>query len=975
MDAMEKVSLFGWSGVALFATVIGSAPIALAQPLVPIASLDPPALASDVGISVAPIFDNGALEIDQPNMVLPENFSSEGLYSYIDPNGNAATFSGVLSGPMFPIIGSPASSSSSGTITFTGINSYTGVTYIQPGATLALAGQGSIAASSGVIASGTFDISRASGGVSVFGLSSYPNVDTGMVNLGGNTLTIAFIGTYDGGIEGTGGLTVASGASQTLTGVGSYSGATTIDLGGTLDLGGVAVAGSSNVVDNGVISILPDQSGPVTPANFYATVSSLSGSGVLNVVNFAEGVPHGIPDFTLTHADGTFSGEIDGALHLVIAGGTETLTGLNRYTGGTTIEGGGTLAVSTLLGLGGELAPLTLNDGTLRTTTDTSSGVAQPIVLGPGGGTIDPGGAQNTLALVNSISGPGGLTVPEGVLVIVPSAMASTSYTGLTSIASGADLVVTRMNGIATSSGVVDNGTLDLGEQDYSSEAISSLSGNGSVLIGATDLLLTNAAGTFSGTISGTAGVAITGGTQALTGTNTYAGGTTISGGATLAVNSDAALGAPAGGITFNDGTLRALADFTSLRPITVLAGGGTVDNNGYAVTLDGPLTLDGPFAFIGDGRSTFTGSLNDAGPLTISQGLFSDDGSVTAPEVIVGPGGILHGTGVVNAPTLVDGRLAPGNSPGTLTFTAPVTLAPGSTSEFDIDGTGTGTGAGNYSRVIVTGVGNTYAAGGTLLPLLRGITGSASNTYTPPLGQAFQIVSAQGGVTGSYAALTQPAGLQIGTRFDVAYAPDTVTLFVTPAHYGNLQPLGVSETTDQAAAGAALDAVRPGAGLRLTPTQSEVFSPLYGLPLNAIAPALDQMGPTIYGDSLMAAGAGWHAMADAISGRLSDNGAVEAAQLPGGITTWVSGLGNFQSLGSDGAPGFSDTLGGGVAGIDVALPRGITAGLAAGGGALTVSSADGASATGNRPRSRSTRGCVAVLGSSMGKATTRTGG
>ena len=59
-------------------------------------------------------------------------------------------------------------------------------------------------------------------------------------------------------------------------------------------------------------------------------------------------------------------------------------------------------------------------------------------------------------------------------------------------------------------------------------------------------------------------------------------------------------------------------------------------------------------------------------------------------------------------------------------------------------------TGAGNYSRVIVTGAANTYTAAGTLLPLLRGITGSATNSYTPPIGQDFLVVSAQGGLVGS---------------------------------------------------------------------------------------------------------------------------------------------------------------------------------------------------------------------------------
>ena len=42
-------------------------------------------------------------------------------------------------------------------------------------------------------------------------------------------------------------------------------------------------------------------------------------------------------------------------------------------------------------------------------------------------------------------------------------------------------------------------------------------------------------------------------------------------------------------------------------------------------------------------------------------------------------------------------------------------------------------------------------------LPVLRGITGAATNTYTPALGTSFVVVQADGGVTGSFASLTQP--------------------------------------------------------------------------------------------------------------------------------------------------------------------------------------------------------------------------
>ena len=67
--------------------------------------------------------------------------------------------------------------------------------------------------------------------------------------------------------------------------------------------------------------------------------------------------------------------------------------------------------------------------------------------------------------------------------------------------------------------------------------------------------------GVISGT--GTAVLAERRGTTTLTGANTYSGGTFLNNGI-LAVSANNNLGAASGGLTFNGGTLRALADFNS---------------------------------------------------------------------------------------------------------------------------------------------------------------------------------------------------------------------------------------------------------------------------------------------------------------------------------------------------------------------------------------------------------------------------
>ena len=67
------------------------------------------------------------------------------------------TFSGVIAGTGNVVV-------YGGTQTLGGTNTYTGLTGVDTGATLALSGTGSIAASQGLIALGTFDISGTSQG-------------------------------------------------------------------------------------------------------------------------------------------------------------------------------------------------------------------------------------------------------------------------------------------------------------------------------------------------------------------------------------------------------------------------------------------------------------------------------------------------------------------------------------------------------------------------------------------------------------------------------------------------------------------------------------------------------------------------------------------------------------------------------------------------------------------------------------------
>jgi autotransporter-associated beta strand protein len=568
--------------------------------------------------------------------------------------------------------------------------------------------------------------------------------------------------------------------------------------------------------------------------------------------------------------------------------------------------------------------------------------ISQVYTAGSSRGFLDESGlgvtisAQGTATFAGPIFGTPPLTFGGGTIIL----SAQNTYTGATTIDQGALLVLEGAGSIAASSGVTANGVFDI-SQSWGAQSITSLSGSGSVYLGAQALVLTNASGNFAGVIAdgglggGVGGsLVVAGGTQTLTGVNTYTGGTLITGGATLAINADAALGGLAGGLAFDNGTLSVRGGYATSRAVVVDAGGGTIDAGG-PVSLGGPLLVDGPL--------TIGGALTLSGPLT------QDNGTLTADSLTVAPGATLRGIGTVAAPTAVGGTLAPGNSPGTLTFTAPVTMLPGSTTQFDIDGTGTGRGAGNYSRILVTGAGNGFTAAGTLAPLLRGISGSATNAYTPPLGQSFVVVNAQGGVQGGYSGLTQPAGLAAGTRFDALYGATTLALVVTPQSYGSLALAGIAETANQSAVGGALDARRPAAGVAMTAAQDSLYAPLYPLPAGAIPGALDALAPTIDADGLMVWRDAWYLVGGAVGSAMETrrggqpDAQEQTAEGPKGSTIWLTALGQFDNVGSaDGVPGYGGSTGGVVAGVDMPVLPWLTAGGALAFTAPQVSSQNG---------------------------------
>jgi len=722
--------------------------------------------------------------------------------------GGSTTFAGVISdggigggtGGMLAIGG--------GTQTLTGMNTYTGGTLIAAGATLALSGGGSIATSAFVDALGTFDISQTTAGAKIITL-----LGTGTVALGAQELTITngasiFAGVLaDGGIGGgVAGSLIVSGGTQGLSGVNTYTGDTTIAPNPTNGTAILALIGTGSIATSSEVAIATGGTFDISMTSAGASIKTLADTGATPSGNVALGSQ----TLTITNGSTTFSGVIaDGGLgggvggNLTVTGGTQTLAGVNTYTGLTTISPASTTATLALIGT-----------GSIATSSE---------VLVNTGGTFDISGT-NAGTQITTLSGAGDVVLGSQILTI-------------------------------TAGGAGTAGA--------------------------------NPAGIFTGIISGLGGLAITGGHEELRGLNTYFGGTTITNGAIVSINNSQSLGAATSQVTLNNGGLVLDNSVTIPQPIKLLGaplngpGVDSINLNSFNATLSGALSstdgsvltafnggtlnLTGTVSNIGGivlgpgtnltanatanaglgttpiivvpppgGGSTpmdvFTGSVHVVGPLDITNG--------PTPELIILPGDSLVGVGSVNIATVIQGggSNAPGDGPGTIVVNAQVTDLPNATFNLDIDGAMPSTGcanvagcAGQYSSVIVTG-GNTYTAAGTIAPILRGISPPANNNYTPPVTTNFTVVTAMGGVLGSFSGITQPtSGLAPGTRFDALYFnvagasslnavtysqnsggnPNTVELWVTPASYQNLSAWNTVLPQNQSQVALALDALR----------------------------------------------------------------------------------------------------------------------------------------------------------------------
>ncbi len=370
-----------------------------------------------LGTATAGVGVNGVLDVAGASGVILYDLTGTGEVDFgsgsIQINDAGVNgFSGVLSGSGGVTVAGV------GTCSLSGVNTYTGVTTLSTG-TLALSGDGSVAASAGISASsGTIlDISGANTAIGNYTGAAIQNPTiAGNIALGDRYLWVTNTAQTEisGVISGAGGVVKAGASTLILSVPNTYQGSTIVEA-GTLQLNnGTAIASSENVINNGTM----DVSG--VPS---VTIPNLSGTGVLSTSTTATDTCT-LLVFTDSTYEGTFTG-----------------SAIVEKTGGATL----TLATSSPL-FNGEFV---VNDGALVFNGDFS---LVNLTVGPGGvlsgnitlhnlinmGMVSPGNSIGTLTVLGNYTQTGAYDVeidPGGIsdLIVV---------TGVATINPGSTLIV-----------------------------------------------------------------------------------------------------------------------------------------------------------------------------------------------------------------------------------------------------------------------------------------------------------------------------------------------------------------------------------------------------------------------------------------------------------------------------------------------------------------------------------------------------
>ncbi len=502
----------------------------------------------------------GSIAFNDPGSAYSVSVSNT---AYLSVYGNVVNTSGITQN--FSVTGDSATGAAS-EIILNGVNAGSNVVYTANAyGTIQINGATTVSSARFVLNGGAIAFSGsgvlALGPVSGAGILSYygnPNGSQGTFQLGGSNDSTTLTAQIQ---EQTGTASVQKVGTGTLTldGPSTYTGGTSLTSGGLL-------VGNDTALGTGNLSIATGTLFGSADGQPVALANSVTLAGGSETIDTAGG------DLTLTGA----ITETGGAAALTKTGNNALILAADEtYSGGTTISGG-TLQLGNG-GAAGSVLGKIVDNGTLN--FDRSDNVQFGQVISGSGGVGQIGTGTVTLTAVNS-------------------------FTGAVSVAAGGTLALSGAGSIATASGVNADGTFGISGAT-AAVSIKSLSGTGAVALGSQTLTLTQASGTFSGSINGTGGLTLSNGTEILTGANSYTGATRIAGSSTLQLGNGGATGSIAGNIV-DSGTL-AVNEVGTLAIVGAISGTGSVEKAGA-----GTLTLSGNNSYTG-------GTVVSAGTLSLT--------------------------------------------------------------------------------------------------------------------------------------------------------------------------------------------------------------------------------------------------------------------------------------------------------------------------------------------------------------------
>ncbi|WP_200761186.1 autotransporter domain-containing protein [Poriferisphaera corsica] len=511
--------------------------------------------------------------------------------------GNNLELSGVISGD-----GVLALDMSSNTETFTlsGNNTYSGGTTLDLGTVIV-----------------AHDNAFGTGNVTVTNFGRLQsdddarNISNNFITSSGNDVFIVGSNqlTLSGTISGSGGIASEAGSSVLLTGNNTYTGSTFM-LGGTIIVGNDNALGTGNVSLNASSTISSNDDARLI-SNTFSTVST----AILTV--------SGSNDLELS---GVISG--GGGLNVSLDEPTDalTLSGVNTYTGDTTLSSGKIIVGNdSAFGTGSVLVE---GDAVLEGNSDSRS-ISNSIGVGSGHTLTVSGESSNNLEISGVISGDGALVKSGGSELTLGS---DNTHTGGTTLSEGA-IVIESSQSLGRGLFNVTGDSRLAASDDFAIRNATSISNGVSLLLDGS-----KSSFSYSGIISGDGSLALemSGKTITISGNNTYTGGTSSKDGG-LILGHNNALGT--GSLTLDGAvTIQSNDDTRSISN----AIGFTSESNSLTFNGSNDLTLSGIISGEGSLTKSATNTLTLGGANTYSGGTTLSGGTVIlGHDDALGAGGV----------------------------------------------------------------------------------------------------------------------------------------------------------------------------------------------------------------------------------------------------------------------------------------------------------------------------------------------